>query len=168
VRKLAETGVCCQATLAAKIKSILCRLGIASTAFSELAEELGCGIGCQQAIQSILRSNIPNGPLASVSESAVRSVQRFYTLSFTEIFPSGPFTAKLFFAFTRLTLEPRQNSLHFAMQRHCKVKKESPHAKLLPSLEIGCKNTFLLPFGIILAQTRASTKKEEKLCLEKD
>ena len=53
----------------------------------------------KEAIQSILRSNIPNGPLASVSESAGRSVQRFYTLSFTEIFPSGPFTAKLFFRF---------------------------------------------------------------------
>jgi hypothetical protein len=89
-------------------------------------------------------------------EHAVRSVQRFYTLSFTEIFPSGPFTAKLFFAFTRLQLGTTSEFLTFRYAIPLQSEKESSHAKLLPSLEIGSKNTFLLPFGIILAQTRAS------------
>ena len=128
----------------------------------------GCGHNGKEAIQSILRSNIPNGPLASVSESAGRSVQRFYTLSFSEIFSSGPFSAKLFSLFTCLQLRTTSEFFTFRYATPLRSEERSSCAKLLPLREIGIKNTLLLPFGIILAPARASTKKEEKLCLEKD
>jgi hypothetical protein len=106
--------------------------------------------------------------LARVSENAVRSVQRFYTLSFSEIFSSGPFSAKLFSLFTRFQLRTTSEFFTFRYATPLQSEEPSSSAKLLPSLEIGCKNTLLLPFGIILARTRPSTKKEEKLCLKKD
>jgi len=43
----------------------------------------------------------------------VRSVQRFYTLSFTEIFHLWLFTAKLFFAFSRVQLGTTSELLTF-------------------------------------------------------
>jgi hypothetical protein len=66
------------------------------------------------------------------------------------------FFCKGFFVFTRLQLGTTSEFLTFRYAIPLQSEKESSHAKLLPSLEIGSKNTFLLPFGIILAQTRAS------------
>jgi hypothetical protein len=60
------------------------------------------------------------------SEHAVRSVQRFCTLSFTEIFPSGPFTAKLFFLLPRFQLKTTSEFLTFRYATTLQSEKESP------------------------------------------
>src|SRR5262245_47311206 len=69
------------------------------------------------------------------------------------------FSRKAFFVLGRLQLLTASELLTFNHATPLQSEKQSSRAKLLPSLEIGSKNTSLAMFGIILARERRLRRK---------